>query len=513
MGAGAGAGLTNRTLGDEPGAESVILDVTEIPSHDHTLRATNSFATATQPEGNILALAPPSQPLYRDDTTSVDMGSDSIGSVGGDEPHSNVQASTVMNFVIAAAGHSGGINPANIVGDMRMTAADVTGFPVGWLLADGTVYNCSDFPALCDVLGDTFGGDLNSGTFGVPDLRGRFPMGTGAGPGLPNRNLGDEPGAESVTLDVTELPSHDHTLRATNTSATATQPAGNILATAPSQPPLYRNDTTSVGMGSDSIGSAGGGAPHANVQSASVVNFMIHAGDAFSQDNLNNAVPLAHFVGETRLLAASGAPTGWLIADGSVQLCDDFPTLCNVLGNTYGGNLGSGTFGIPDFRGRIPMGDGAGAGLTNRTLGDEHGAESVILDVTEIPSHNHTLRATNSSGTQTQPSALILATAATPQYLTATTSVVMGSDSIGSTGSNAPHANVAPSSVLNVMIASTAFDIDGDGIPLPCDLCPAILRGDFNDDCINDLIDFAAYSQTWLVDCIATPADPACGTN
>ena len=165
---------------------------------------------------------------YLNATTSVVMGSDAIGSTGSHAPHANVQPSTVMNFVIASEGLDPRIDTAGIVGDMRMSAVDETDFPVGWLPADGNVYNCSDFPALCDVLGDTFGGDLNSGTFAVPDLRGRFPMGTGAGPGLTNRNLGDEPGAESVILDVTQLPSHDHTLRGTNSSATQTQPAGKF---------------------------------------------------------------------------------------------------------------------------------------------------------------------------------------------------------------------------------------------------------------------------------------------
>jgi len=99
------------------------------------------------------------------------------------------------------------------------------------------------------------------------------------------------------------------------------------------------------------------------------------------------------------------------------------------------------------------MGKGAGPGLTNRRLGDEPGAESVILDVTQMPSHDHTLRATNSNATQTAPAGNILARASTPQYLNASTSVVMGSDAIGSSGSNAPHANVQPSTVLSFIIA------------------------------------------------------------
>lgn len=157
-------------------------------------------------------------------------------------------------------------------------------------------------------------------------------------------------------------------------------------------------------------------------------------------------------LGEIKLFAGNFEPPGWLFCDGRLLPISDHVALFEIVGNTYGGD-GLTTFGIPDLRGRVPMGQGAGSGLTNRTIGDEPGAESVVLDVTQLPSHNHDLRATNSSANQTQPQSNILATAATPQYLSASTSVTMGTDSIGFTGSNAPHANVQPSSVLSFIIA------------------------------------------------------------
>ena len=113
---------------------------------------------------------------------------------------------------------------------------------------------------------------------------------------------------------------------------------------------------------------------------------------------------------------------------------------------------GSTNFGVPDLRGRTPIGAGQGTGLSNRVLGFKHGEEVTILDVTQMPSHGHTLRATNSSATQTQPAGNILATAATPQYLNASASVVMGSDAIGNSGSNAPHNSMQPSLVINYII-------------------------------------------------------------
>jgi len=159
------------------------------------------------------------------------------------------------------------------------------------------------------------------------------------------------------------------------------------------------------------------------------------------------------FLAEMRLFSGNFEPDGWMYCNGRLLAITMYPDLYSVIGNTYGGD-GRTTFAIPDLRGRVPMGVGAGAGLTNRRLGQEGGAENVILDVTQLPSHDHTLRATNSSATQTQPSGNILARAATPQYLNAATSVLMGTDSIGSTGSNAPHANVQPFSVLQFIIAA-----------------------------------------------------------
>ncbi|MHC4641240.1 MAG: phage tail protein [Planctomycetota bacterium] len=158
------------------------------------------------------------------------------------------------------------------------------------------------------------------------------------------------------------------------------------------------------------------------------------------------------FIGEIKVFSGNFEPDGWLYCNGLLMPIYKYPELFSVIGNTYGGD-GRMTFALPDLRGRVPIGEGAGAGLTNRLLGQEGGAENVILSESQLPSHDHSLRATNSSATQTQPSGNVLATAPTPQYLNATTSVLMGTDSIGSTGSNAPHANVQPFSVLQFIIA------------------------------------------------------------
>lgn len=47
----------------------------------------------------------------------------------------------------------------------------------------------------------------------TPDLRGRFVMGVGQGPGLTERRMGDRGGSETHTLTAAELPSHAHSVR------------------------------------------------------------------------------------------------------------------------------------------------------------------------------------------------------------------------------------------------------------------------------------------------------------
>ena len=70
-------------------------------------------------------------------------------------------------------------------------------------------------------------------------------------------------------------------------------------------------------------------------------------------------------------------PVGWVTCDGRLLPIRDHLSLFALLGTLYGGD-GRTTFGIPDLRGRVPMGEGSGPGLTPRRLGEKTGAESVV---------------------------------------------------------------------------------------------------------------------------------------
>ncbi len=56
-------------------------------------------------------------------------------------------------------------------------------------------------------------------------------------------------------------------------------------------------------------------------------------------------------------------------------------------------------FALPDLRGRVAVGTGQGAGLTNRPLGQTGGAEAVTLTAAQAPAHNHALNASTAKST------------------------------------------------------------------------------------------------------------------
>jgi len=89
------------------------------------------------------------------------------------------------------------------------------------------------------------------------------------------------------------------------------------------------------------------------------------------------------------LFGGSRPPQGWLLCDGSVVLRENFKELFEVIGETYGKGDGHNTFSLPDLRGRIAIGAGEAAGLTDHKLGEQIGSETYNLTIAELPNHAH----------------------------------------------------------------------------------------------------------------------------
>jgi len=96
------------------------------------------------------------------------------------------------------------------------------------------------------------------------------------------------------------------------------------------------------------------------------------------------------------------APAGWLLCDGSaVTRTGTYAALFTAIGTTYGVGDGSTTFNVPDSRGRVHVGAGQGAGLTNRVIGATGGEETHTLLQAELPNVNfqQSIPYSNESGT------------------------------------------------------------------------------------------------------------------
>ena len=101
------------------------------------------------------------------------------------------------------------------VGEVRMFTGNFP--PSGWAFCNGQLLPLSQNTALFSLLGTTYGGDGRS-TFALPKLMDAMPVGAGQGPGLAPVQLGEAGGADSVTLQPSQMPPHSH---AVNTAVAA----------------------------------------------------------------------------------------------------------------------------------------------------------------------------------------------------------------------------------------------------------------------------------------------------
>lgn len=120
------------------------------------------------------------------------------------------------------------------------------------------------------------------------------------------------------------------------------------------------------------------------------------------------------YTGEIRLFAGVVVPRGWALCDGQLLDRNQYEPLFDLIANTYGGD-GVSTFALPDLRGRTPLHQGTGTGLSARVVGQRGGAEQVVLRAEHLPRHRHRLRGTESVADSGSPVAgSVLAQAVPP---------------------------------------------------------------------------------------------------
>ena len=96
------------------------------------------------------------------------------------------------------------------------------------------------------------------------------------------------------------------------------------------------------------------------------------------------------FLGEIELYGFDFAPRGFASCNGAMLSISSNTALYSLLGTIYGGD-GRTTFGLPDLRGRVPINQGWGAGLSSRPIGQRSGQETNTLTISNLPSHTHAI--------------------------------------------------------------------------------------------------------------------------
>ena len=206
--------------------------------------------------------------------------------------------------------------PASGVPTGTVVAFAGTSAPAGWLLCDGNnTYSRTVYSALFAVIGTLYSAGNGSTTFGVPDLRGRAGIGAGTGAGLSPRSLASTVGTETVGLSTSEMPSHSHTATDGGHSHSTTvgfmsanqshvhagwhendtlyitgiysgSPPGAVRNAYGTAQGINKNTqaanvdhthsvTVNTGYSSVTIGSAGSGTAHNNMQPSIALNYII----------------------------------------------------------------------------------------------------------------------------------------------------------------------------------------------------------------------------------------------
>jgi microcystin-dependent protein len=149
--------------------------------------------------------------------------------------------------------------------------------PTGWALCNGQLLSISQNTALFSLLGTNYGGDGRS-TFGLPNLQASAPMGYGNGGGLSPRSWGDTGGESDVTLNLNQLPAHNHGVACIGSAGSSNSPANNVWASAAGgrvPPPVYAAPANNVSMNGAAVQNTGGSLPHNNIPPFLAVYFVI----------------------------------------------------------------------------------------------------------------------------------------------------------------------------------------------------------------------------------------------
>lgn len=278
----------------------------------------------------------------------------------------------------------------DFIGEVRLIAGDYP--PRGYTFCNGAHLNIRENRELYMLLGNRFGGDGRE-TFALPHLQGRGPVGMGE-----NYYLGHRGGAESLNLEISNLPPHKHDL-----DIDVKWPVSNDIPDSDSPEAAYlasggyyqSNPNRAYKLSGSwhckgSMSSTGERRELYTMGPYQVLNYVIRVSWATDEPNkrYTDMNTPNDYLGAIRMFAFDFVPEGYIRCTGQVVLIAENPQLYSLLGNNYGGD-GKTTFALPDLRGRFPVGYGLGRTGKPYYVGETGGSEEITLEVKNLPGHRH----------------------------------------------------------------------------------------------------------------------------
>ncbi|MEJ5104830.1 MULTISPECIES: phage tail protein [Chryseobacterium] len=157
--------------------------------------------------------------------------------------------------------------------------------PNGWAECNGQILPIAQNQALFSLLGTTYGGNGTT-NFALPDMRGRVLIHNGTSPSSGTTyTLGEVGGAEGVTLTVTQMPAHSHSVSAVTAEGNQNVPTGSLPANTKVLDKEYSDAAADTTMKSSMIGNTGGNQPHENRQPFITLKCIIALNGIFPSHN------------------------------------------------------------------------------------------------------------------------------------------------------------------------------------------------------------------------------------
>ena len=183
-----------------------------------------------------------------------------------------------------------------------------------------------------------------------------------------------------------------------------------------------------------------------NIKSMAIGTAML-AASAFAASP--EAAAQEDYIGEIKLVPYTFCPRGTAAADGQLMAISQYSALFSLYGTNFGGD-GRTTFGLPDMRGRVPMHQGQGPGLSEYRIGQKGGRETVMLTTPELPAHSHKagVQVSGEDANSNTPEGNAFANVEEEAYVTGTlpngTYMNSGTITVDNTGGSQAHPNMQP---------------------------------------------------------------------